>query len=126
MAQAQLETNMKNIKEAEEGGCCLGGSSKSKGKKLKIPKFHAIPIMMRINSKPMQAGVTPKILLDDDWVLFIGGNQGQTGEKTHINLRRINFDPNTPGLAGEGVSLPLEMLPCLQEGFQQLINHSAV
>ena len=121
MAQAQLDAEMK----MEASGSSPRGGSFRKGLKLKLPKFHAIPIMLRINSKPLIQGVTPKILLDDDWMMFIGGSHGQTGEKTHINIRKINFDPKDEGIAGEGISLPLVMLPCLQEGFQQLVHHSA-
>jgi len=125
MAQAQIQVEMedtveqvKTCKPRNKSKTLIQNSFRSSCKSKKA-SFHSIPLMIRIQSKPVPEGVTTRILLDDDWMVFMGGDEGQVGGKSHINIRKLNFNPGDAD-AGEGISLPKCMLPCLQEALNQL------
>jgi hypothetical protein len=111
---------------------------KSKSSCLSTKNFHSIPLTLRIQSKPLEDGISPRIILDDDWILYVGGANGEIGVLTHVNIRKLCFEgaetnreggegggggEGGEGLTREGLSLPIQMLPCLLEGLQQLTTY---
>ncbi|CAG7724802.1 unnamed protein product [Allacma fusca] len=133
MAQAQIDMDL-NLPNSTKHSAKKESTKRTSVTKKDVvasmsKKFHSMPLTLRIQSKPLQEGVSPRVILDDDWILYIGGRRGEIGGNTHINIRKINLNGsgNTGSSIGdlneEGLSMPVEIINCLLEGLSQLNNY---
>ncbi|CAG7820007.1 unnamed protein product [Allacma fusca] len=87
---------------------------------------HSVPLHLRIQSTPIEDVVYPTIDLENDWVLYVGGEVGGVGD-THLNIRHrkreIAGDIPDCGSPYVGVAVPLDMIYSLSEGLTQLVKY---
>jgi hypothetical protein len=58
-----------------------------------------------------------EIVIDNDWVLFLGGSTGRRENRNYINIRKKY------GIkGGHGVSIPVDQLDCILEALKVLKN----
>lgn len=112
MAQAQVDMEMSGCKKSID----KKSTSVCRSKLRKMTSYHNIPLMVRIQSQPLEEGLTTRVILEKDWCIYVGGPNGGEQERTHINIRRISMEENNTISAG--VSVPLSSVPLLIKGLE--------
>ena len=115
MAQAQIDMEMSGRKKSSEN-IKRKPTSSCRSKFRRMISYHNIPLTVRIQSQPLEEGLTTRVILEKDWCIYVGGPSGGDEARTHINIRRIAQDENYK--QSTGVSLPLASVPLLIKGLE--------
>lgn len=81
---------------------------------------HTLPLVVKIQSTPLDEALNTQVLLDDDWTMFVGGAEGQSFLRTHLNIRRRVHDG---GMDFPGVAIPIAMIDCVKEALQTITEN---
>ena len=123
MAQAQVDMDLEGrIEKGDTKRSFLHRRKRSANVNRQFSKLiapcHTMPLVVKIQSTPLEDVLNTQVLLEDNWTVYVGGSEGESFLRTHLNIRKRGEDGSV--VRGEGVSVPLPMIDCLQEALETI------
>ena len=126
MAQAQVDLDLEGkIEKGNSHRSVLQGKRRSPNVRKSFGNLktacHSLPLVVKIQSTPLEDVLNTQVFLENDWIVYIGGPEGENFQRTHLNIRRKNIEGNV-GVDSSGIAMPLVMIECLQKALETITD----